>query len=117
MTISSVNPLPWEVWLAYVRFADHPDIGKVRPVIILNEDETTVVVAKVTTAAPQAAYAYCELLDWEQEGLLRPSRVQTVPLFRVKPSDLLNGSAMGVLSERDRNALDAALKQDRVSAL
>lgn len=112
MTASSANPAPWEVWLAYVRFADHPDVGKVRPVVILDEEEAAVVVAKVTTAAPQDACSYCELLDWEQEGLLKPSRVQTIPLFRIKPSDLLNGSAMGILSERDRSALGAALSRD-----
>lgn len=110
MTTSSVSPAPWEVWLAYVRFADHPDVGKVRPVIILDEEAAAIVVAKVTTAAPQGAFSYCELLDWKQEGLLKPSRVQIAPLFRINPLDLLNGSPMGVLSERDRHALNEALR-------
>ena len=31
MTVSSASsrPVPWEIWLAYVRFADHPDVGKI----------------------------------------------------------------------------------------
>ena len=27
---------PGEVWLAYVRFANHPDVGKVHPVVIID---------------------------------------------------------------------------------
>ena len=56
MTSSSTNgralPEPWEVWLAYVRFDDHSDVGKVRPVAILDNEVSTVIVAKVTTAQP-----------------------------------------------------------------
>ena len=37
---ASKSPAPWEVWLAYVRFADHPDVGKVRPVVINGETQT-----------------------------------------------------------------------------
>ncbi len=49
MTNSSARaPQPWEVWLAYVRFADHPDVGKVRPVVILDNEIAAAVVAKVT---------------------------------------------------------------------
>lgn len=55
---------PWEVWLAHVRFADHPDVGKVRPVVIIDEEITAIVVAKVTTAEPQGRFLYCELADW-----------------------------------------------------
>lgn len=106
---ASKSPAPWEVWLAYVRFADHPDVGKVRPVVIIDERAAAIVVAKVTTAEPQERFSYCELADWEREGLLRPSRVQVVPLFQVSESDLLNGEPIGVLTERDRRALSFAL--------
>lgn len=106
---ASKPPAPWEVWLAYVRFADHPDIGKVRPVVIIDERAAAIVVAKVTTAEPAERFSYCELVDWEREGLLRPSRVQVVPLFQVSESDLLNGEPIGVLTERDRRALGLAL--------
>lgn len=105
MTTSSVDPKPWEIWLAYVRFADCPDVGKVRPVVILEHEIAAIVVAKITTANPQPAFSYCELADWGSEGLLKPSRVQTTPLFRIGFRDLLNGEPLGLLSERDRSAL------------
>lgn len=100
---------PWEVWLAYVRFANHPDAGKVRPVVILGREASGIVVAKVTTAQPQDRYIYCELSDWEIEGLLRPSRAQALPLFRVSENEILRESPLGVLTERDRVALQKAL--------
>ena len=82
---ASAKPAPWEVWLAYLRFADHPETGKVRPVVIVDDMAAAIVVAKVTTADPQERYKYCELADWEREGLLKPSRVQASPLFRLAP--------------------------------
>lgn len=109
MQASSTNPAPWEIWLAYVRFADHPDVGKVRPVVIIDERAAAIVVAKVTTAEPQERFAYCELADWKREGLLKPSRVQVVPLFEIAQDDLLNGEPIGMLTERDRRALSLAL--------
>ena len=111
MTTSSARaPQPWEVWLAYVRFANHPNVGKVRPVVILDNEIAAVVVAKVTTAQPNPKFSYCELEDWEDEGLLKPSRVQTKPLFRVAPTDLLNGEPLGALSPGDRMCLNLALQ-------
>ena len=68
---ASKSPAPWEVWLAYVRFADHPDVGKVRPVVIIDERAAAIVVAKVTSAEPQERFSYCELVDWVREGLLK----------------------------------------------
>ncbi|MBQ9002848.1 MAG: type II toxin-antitoxin system PemK/MazF family toxin [Eggerthellaceae bacterium] len=114
MTTSSARaPQPWEVWLAYVRFADHPDVGKVRSVVILDNEIAAVVVAKVTTAQPQPMFEYCELEDWKEEGLLKPSRVQTTPLFRVAPTDLLNAEPLGTLSPGDRRHLNRALRAQR----
>lgn len=103
------DPRPWEVWLAYVRFADHPDAGKVRPVVIIDHEVTAIVVAKVTTAEPQERFSYCELADWQLEGLLRPSRAQVVPLFRVSRADVLRDEPLGTLTERDRVTLQTAL--------
>ncbi len=113
MTGSSTSehalPKPWEVWLAYVRFDDHPDVGKVRPVVILDNEASAIIVANVTTAQPHDRYIYCELSDWEVEGLLRPSRVQVMPLFRLGGKDILRDSPLGALTERDRMALQKAL--------
>lgn len=101
-----------EVWLAYLRFADHPNIGKVRPVILLDSIPGGFVVLKVTTASPKAPYRSCELKDWEVEGLVRPSRAQTFPLFTLSVDDLLNDEPIGILSQRDRAIIQRALSAE-----
>lgn len=106
----SISLAPWQVWLAYVRFADHPDIGKVRPVVVIDSDTVAVIAAKVTSASPQQHYQYYELLDWKEEGLLKPSRIQLAPLFSLRPGDLLNGEPLGCLSDRDRSAFSILLE-------
>ena len=58
---ASAKPAPWEVWLASLRFADHPEVGKVRPVVIIDNKTAAIVVAKVTTADPQERYTYCKM--------------------------------------------------------
>jgi hypothetical protein len=90
-------------------------VGKVRPVVVLDDEASAIIVAKVTTAQPHDRYTYCELADWESEGPLRPSRIQVTPLFRLGDNDILRDSPLGVLAERDRaalqNALDAAAEE------
>lgn len=97
------------MWLAYARFEDHPDVDKVRPAVIYDDDDSAIIVAKVTTALPHNLYTYCELADWEIEGLSRPSRIQVTPLFRLADKDILRDSPLGVLTERDRAALQNTL--------
>ncbi|WP_172136001.1 type II toxin-antitoxin system PemK/MazF family toxin [Adlercreutzia sp. ZJ473] len=110
MPSSSVSLAPWQVWLAYVRFADHPDVGKVRPVVIINRNTVAVIAAKVTSASSKPQYQYYELLDWQEEGLLKPSRIQLAPLVSLNPEDLLRGEPLGYLSERDRSAFAILLE-------
>lgn len=110
MSSSSAEIAPWQVWLAYVRFADHPEVGKVRPVVILDNETIAIVAAKITSAAPQSHYQYYELMDWKEEGLLKPSRIQLAPLLALRPEDLLNDDSLGCLSERDRNAMSILLE-------
>lgn len=101
---------PWQIWLAYVRFADHPEVGKVRPIVIIDSDTVAVIAAKITSAAPLTSYQYYELQDWKEEGLLKPSRVQLNPLLSLNHDDLLNGEPLGCLSERDQSVLAVLLE-------
>ena len=32
--MTSCDPLPGDVWLTYLRFSDHPNTGKIRPVVV-----------------------------------------------------------------------------------
>ena len=79
---SLISPQAWDVWLAYVRFADHPEIGKVRPVVILENNIVAVIAAKVTTAGNDENSLFCELKDWAVEGLRKPSHVPSCSVAR-----------------------------------
>ncbi len=114
MPSSSASLCPWQVWLAYVRFADHPEVGKVRPVVVIGEETVAVVAAKITSAQPRSQYQYYELVDWESEGLLKPSRIQLAPLLSLNPEDLLNDEPLGYLSDRDRKAFSILLDERSV---
>lgn len=104
------RPSAWEIWLAYLHFADHPETGKVRPIVVIDSWAEPMVVCKVTSAA-SGHYPTCELADWNQEGLERPSRVQVEPLFELSSSDLLKNRPLGKLSMSDRTSLQQALNQ------
>ncbi|MBQ9001888.1 MAG: hypothetical protein IJ087_08555 [Eggerthellaceae bacterium] len=49
--MTSSRPEAGDIWLAYVEFSDHPGVGKVRPVVILDvfDDTCVAVAAKVTS--------------------------------------------------------------------
>lgn len=111
MSASSAKAKPWEIWLAYVRFSDHPEIGKVRPIVIIDRETYAFIVAKITSAKPRANYQYHELQDWKEEGLLVPSRIQVAPLIALNPKDLLRKKPLGKLSNRDRVAFANLLSQ------
>lgn len=34
--MTSCEPAVGDVWLAYVEFSDHPGVGKVRPVVVID---------------------------------------------------------------------------------
>lgn len=46
-TMSSCEPRPGEIWLAYVDFLDHPGMGKVRPVFVIDvQKEMCIAIAR-----------------------------------------------------------------------
>ena len=107
---SLISPQAWDVWLAYVRFADHPEIGKVRPVVILENNIVAVIAAKVTTAGNDEKFPFCELKDWAVEGLRKPSRVQVAPLLEIQMQEILREAPLGRLTDVDKIALQNALE-------
>lgn len=107
---SLIDPQAWDVWLAYVRFADHPETGKVRPVVILENNIVAVIAAKVTTAGDDGSFSFCELKDWAVEGLRKPSRVQVAPLLEIQMQEILREAPLGRLTDVDKIALQNALE-------
>ncbi len=99
MTTSS-KPEKGEIWLAYIEFSDKPGVGKVRPVLILeNEEEQLVVtVAKVTSVAGDDN-SRIELKNWKNYGLLKPSFVRIDQRFRVSIDKILLDKPLGKLED------------------
>lgn len=102
---------PFDVLIAIVRFEDAPKGYKARPVIALNidDDALTVAAVKVTSHTPRE---WCpgevRLLDWEHEGLAKPSVARCSQRLLLRASDI--GMRVGSLTERDRRAIVAALR-------
>ena len=72
--MTSCDPAPRDIWLAYVEFADHEGVGKVRPVVILDASgKASVITAKITASANYEPSSFVEISDWESCGLRRPS--------------------------------------------
>lgn len=97
MTLHS--PHPGEIWLAYVSFADQPDIGKVRPILVVTLANTgdAVVAAKITTSPTWPGSEYAEISNWKECGLRKPSYVQIKPLFEIRIDQLLRDTHLGEL--------------------
>ncbi|MBT1165392.1 type II toxin-antitoxin system PemK/MazF family toxin [Bifidobacterium simiarum] len=95
------EPRPYEVWLMWVEYPDHPGVGKVRPVVVVKvaDDVASGVVAKVTSVTTWDEAGDVPLLDWREAGLLKPSMVRCGQRFEFAVSDLKR--RFGMLSVRD----------------
>lgn len=78
----SISPKPLEVWLCHFRFLDVPEVKKVRPAVILEADEESLVViaVKVTSHAPRNESGEFEVADLAHAGLLKQSTIRWVVL-------------------------------------
>ncbi|MEC4273324.1 type II toxin-antitoxin system PemK/MazF family toxin [Adlercreutzia sp. R25] len=111
--MTSCDPAPRDIWLAYVEFADHQGVGKVRPVVILDASgKASVITAKITASANYERSAFVEISDWESCGLRRPSWVQVEPLVEVRRDKLLRDTPLGQLSLSTYELVCAALDSD-----
>ena len=97
--MTSCDPQPGEIWLAYLYFADQPDFGKVRPTLIvaLAEDDNAVVAAKITTSTSWSGSEYIEIESWEEYSLRKPSFIQLNPLFEIEKQQLLRNEPLSKL--------------------
>lgn len=99
----SPEPQVGDVWLAHVEFSDHPGIGKVRPVIVLEvQDKRCIaIVAKVTSKDLRAdGSGQClPILDWQDCGLRKPSYVRIDQKFELYFDKLLRGAPIGRVSK------------------
>ena len=100
---------PYDIHIAYVQVED----GKHRPVVILFEEETAVVVYKITSQyegkSDSVRSQYLALTDWQEAGLSKPSYIDMVKAYRV-PLVSVRHTPIGNLSAKDREALIFAMK-------
>ena len=104
------KPELYDVWLMWVEYPDHPGVGKVRPVIVtdVQDDWTSGIVVKVTSVMTWDDPGDVPLIDWQQEGLYKPSTARCSQRFWFDAGDLLEH--FGRLSLRDANAVCAGLE-------
>ena len=114
-TMTSCEPHVGEVWLTYLHFTDHPDIGKVRPVVIVEVSDNELVVLKITSKAPHPERRDVIVSDLVSAGLRQPSSIWITPPFVLQRSDLLRDAPIGILSPEDWQAVDRALVDAELS--
>ena len=111
--MTSSNPRPGDIWLAYVEFSDHPGVGKVRPVVIVDvsEDACTVLAAKVTSSdlTADGSGAAVPIINWQHCGLRKPSYIRLDQRFVLSRDKLLRENSLGRLPQALFQVVLAAL--------
>ena len=101
--MTSLEPQVGDIWLAYVEFADHPGVGKVRPVVIVDvrEESCVALAAKVTSKDLRAdGSGRCvPIIGWERCGMRKPSYIRLDQKLEIAFEKLLRGEPIGRLPE------------------
>ena len=75
----------WEIYLAYVQYEDIPG-GKLRPVLVIDEDTVYPICCLKMTSHPPRAGEY-ELIRWQNAGLRKPTTVRIQKRLRLSEAD------------------------------
>lgn len=85
-----INPQPWEVWFAKVKFEDNPQIVKNRPVLVLENNQCYLLSLKITSHTPRNNYlGEYALSHWQDAGLSKPSTVRISKRLKLVLSDFV----------------------------
>ncbi|NGM17526.1 hypothetical protein GMI70_05875 [Eggerthellaceae bacterium zg-893] len=99
------------VWLTYLHYSDLPDLGKVRPVLIVEVfEDATAVVLKITSKAGSGPRASLAVEDWASCGLRKPSYIRVDEVFRLSIDDLLRDEPLGSVGPAFLEEVRRALK-------
>ena len=99
--MSSSQAHPFDVWLVYLHFMDHPETGKVRPVLVVATKKDVIAVAKITSKPPAPHAGDISITRWQEAGLNVPSTVRCSQLFEISPEELLRDKPLGILQPFD----------------
>lgn len=109
------KPVAGDVWLAYVEFSDHPGVGKVRPVVVVDVSANACIVlaAKITSKdlSTDGSGKVVPVIDWQLCGLRKPSYVRLDQRFVLSRDKLLRDKPLGRVSDVLLQVITAALKQ------
>ena len=112
--MTSPDPRPGDIWLAYLSFSDLPEVGKVRPVVVVEADggRLVAVAAKVTSkGSPSPGAVVVPVAGWEERGLRKPSYIRLDQRFEVPYRDLLRGAPIGRLDDRQFEEVSSAVRE------
>jgi len=101
---------PYSVWVTYLAYADKPDKGKVRPILIIPSPADTIAVLKITSSPPSDKWNDVAIEEWKKAGLLRESSVRCSHIFELTSGDLANAYEIGQLQLTDIEKVVAALR-------
>ena len=100
------------IYLAKVHFDDKPNVYKIRPVVVLDEERSIVLVLKVTSKVNQTRFLSYYLDNWAEYGLNVPSSVVVSLAYQININDIYRDKFLGKLNERDSaNILSLLLSQ------
>lgn len=78
----------WEIWLASVAYEDNPDVCKLRPVLVTEQQELFIISYKMTSHTPRDNYfGEYLLINWQESGLIKPTTVRLNKILKLKQSD------------------------------
>jgi hypothetical protein len=100
----------FDIWLVYLYFLDHPNTGKVRPVLIVDASDKRIAVAKITSQPPRVdSVGEYAISQWQEAGLNVPSTVRCSQVFEIENTELLRSAPIGRLASGDIEWVTSAL--------
>lgn len=100
--ISNISLSPGDVIDAYVYYEDAPNVGKKRPVLVINPEKLYVVALKMTSHPPRSSYqGEYQVADFAHAGLKKPTTVRISKVLKIEYKNIV--SYRRRLSDFDQN--------------
>lgn len=95
-----MNPSPWEIWWAKVKFEDDPSMIKERPVLVISVENASYISLKMTSSEPRPDFqGEYQVVEWKQAGLTKPTVIRSSKVLELFKRDF--GTKIGNLPLQD----------------
>lgn len=102
-----------DIWFAYVYFLDKPDVGKVRPVLVVDVEDTAKAIAlKITSQSSLDSSISIEIEKWEECGLKKPSLIRIDQIFQIPEKDFLGEERLGCVTEELLSRVESIIDEN-----